>query len=57
MEGKLYILFDWINDKLVLASFDKQEILAKIGEDYLECIDVDSYVLKSVRIEDLEDEI
>ena len=57
MEGKLYVLFDWVNDELILTSFDKQEALAKIGEDYLKAIDVDSYMLKSVKIEDLKDEV
>ena len=56
MEGKLYVLFDWIGEKLILASFDKQEILAKVGEDYFKNKDIESYVLKNVNVEDLQDE-
>lgn len=56
MKGRVYILFDWINDELIAASFDKNEVLARVGKDFLEDKDIDSYRLKSVDVEDLEDE-
>lgn len=56
MSKKIYLLFDWIEDRLILASFDKIELFAKIGKDYLDNLDVSSYRLKSVNVEDLDDE-
>lgn len=56
MEGKLYVLFDYINDNLILASFNKQEILAKVGSDYFKNEYIDNYVLKSINVEDLQEE-
>lgn len=57
MDDKLYVLFDWTDNKLIKASFDREEVLAKAGEDFLSGIDTESYCLKSVRIEDMKDEI
>lgn len=56
MGKKIYLLFDYIDDRLILASFDKIELFAKIGKDYLDNLDVSSYRLKSVNVEDLDDE-
>ena len=56
MSKKIYLLFDWIEDRLILASFDKIELFAKIGKDYLDNLDVSSYRLKSVNVDDLDDE-
>lgn len=56
MEEKLYVLFDYINDNLILASFNKQEILAKVGSDYFKNEYIDNYVLKSINVEDLQEE-
>lgn len=56
MGKKKYLLFDCIDDRLILASFDKIELFAKIGKDYLDNLDVSSYRLKSVNVEDLDDE-
>ena len=46
MSKKTYLLFDWIEDRLILASFDKIELFAKIGKDYLDNLDISSYRLK-----------
>jgi hypothetical protein len=56
MSKKIYLLFDFIEDRLILASFDKIELFAKIGKDYLDNLDISSYRLKSVNVEDLKDE-
>lgn len=56
MNGKLYVLIDCIEDKLIRASLDKEEVLAKVGADTLSGIDTNDYTLKSIRVEDMEDE-
>lgn len=57
MDNKLYVLIDCIEDKLIKASLNKEEVLAKVGEDTLSGIDTNDYMLKSIRIEDMKDEI
>ena len=56
MNGKLYVLIDFIDDKMIKASMNKEEVLAKVVEDALSGIETDDYTLKSIRIEDMEDE-
>lgn len=55
MEKRIYVLFDSIKDELIMASFDKKEALAKIGEDFVRDIDIRSYRLKSGFLDDLDD--
>lgn len=56
MNSKLYVLIDCIEDKLIKASLNKKEVLAKVGADTLSGIDTNDYMLKSIRVEDMEDE-
>ena len=56
MDKKIYLLIDCIDDELILAGYDKKELLTKVGEDFLSGEEIDSYRLKSVRVEDLYDE-
>lgn len=56
MNSKLYALIDCIEDKLIKASLNKEEVLAKVGADTLSGIDTNDYMLKSIRVEDMEDE-
>ena len=57
MNSKLYALIDCIDDKLIKASLNREEVLAKVGADTLSGIDTNDYRLKSIRIEDMKDEV
>lgn len=57
MNSKLYALIDCIDDKLIKASLNREEVLAKVGADTLSDIDTNDYKLKSIRIEDMKDEV
>lgn len=56
MKGKIYILYDWIDDKVIMAGFDKTLLLAKVGQDAMTGVDINSYCLESVFLSDLNDE-
>lgn len=56
MKGKIYILYDWIEDEVIMASFDKNSIFAKVGQDVLSGANVEDYCLRSVFLSDLNDE-
>lgn len=56
MKGKIYILYDWIDDKVIMAGFDKTLLLAKVGQDAMTGIDISYYCLESVFLSDLNDE-
>lgn len=53
---KLYILYDWIDDDVLMASFDLNAIFARVGRDAMSGEDVDKYCLKSMLLSDLTDE-
>lgn len=53
---KIYFLYDWIEEELIMASFDKNSILAKVGQDALTGVDVNDYCLKSAFLSELKDE-
>lgn len=53
---KIYILYDCIKDNVLMASFNKNSILARVGQDAMSGIDVGDYCLKSVLTSDLKDE-
>ncbi len=56
MKGKIYILYDWIEDEVIMVSFDKNSIFAKVGQDAMAGVDIHDYCLKSVFLSDLNDE-
>ncbi|WP_099950577.1 hypothetical protein [Ezakiella peruensis] len=53
---KIYILYDWIDDEVIMVSFDKNSIFAKVGQDAMTGVDINDYCLKSAFISDLNDE-
>lgn len=55
-EMKLYILYDWCDDEFIMAGFDKTLLLAKVGQDAMNGIDISYYCLKSAFLSDLNDE-
>ena len=55
-EIKIYILYDWIENEVLMVSFDKNSIFAKVGQDAMTGVDISDYRLKSVFLSDLNDE-
>lgn len=53
---KIYIIYDCIADKVIMAGFDKTLLLAKVGQDAMTGVDINDYRLKSVFLSDLNDE-
>ncbi len=56
MIGKIYIIYDYTADKVIMAELDKTLLLAKVGQDAMNGVDISDYCLKSVFLSDLNDE-
>lgn len=51
----VYIVYDWGNDEIKKASYDRKEALATVGFDYLQGECVDDYKFLEVNLDELED--
>ena len=48
----LYIVYDWSDGEIKVASYKRDKVYAKVGEDYLEGETIDDYHVLKIDLED-----
>ena len=54
MKPILYILYFWPDQKILTASFNKERVMAKIGEDAINGEIIDDYHIIEIDLDEVE---
>lgn len=55
MTDKIYILYDWSNEEVIISSKRKEAILARIGENAMDGEYIDNYKIIEIDLGGLEE--
>lgn len=55
MTDKIYILYDWSNEEVIISSKRKEAILARIGENVMDGEYIDNYKIIEIDLGGLEE--
>ena len=55
LENKVYIIYDWSMEEVIIATRSKEKALAKIGEDFLSGDEIDNYKFIENNLDEVED--
>lgn len=55
MADKIYILYDWSNEEVIISSKRKEAVLARIGENVMDGEYIDNYKIIEIDLGGLEE--